>query len=66
MPIDNEKGSLQKIISGVPQGSIVEPTLFNLFFNNFLLFILIVSVHNFADNNSLSNIAENINSLKRT
>ena len=66
MPIDNEKGSLQKIISGVPQGSIVEPTLFNLFFNNFLLFILIVSVHNFADNNSLSNIAENIDSLKRT
>ena len=66
MPIDNEKSSLQKIISGVPQGSIVEPTLFNLFFNNFLLFILIVSVHNFADNNSLSNIAENIDSLKRT
>ena len=66
MPIDNEKGSLQKIISGVPQGSIVEPTLFNLFFNNFLLFILIVSVHNFADNNSLSNIAENIDSLKQT
>ena len=66
MPIDNEKGSLQKIISGVPQGSVVEPTLFNLFFNNFLLFILIVSVHNFADNNSLSNIAENIDSLKRT
>ena len=66
MPIDNEKSSLQKIISGVPQGSIVEPTLFNLFFNNFLLFILIASVHNFADDNSLSNIAENIDSLKRT
>ena len=66
MRINNGKSSLQNIILGVPQGSIVGRTLFNLFFNDFLLFILIASVHNLADDNSLSNIAETIDSLKQT
>ena len=63
--LNNEKRSLQYIISGVPQSSIVGPTLFNLFFNDFLLFILIASVRNFTDDNSLSKIAKTINSLKQ-
>lgn len=53
---NNEKGILQNKISGVPQGSIVEPTSSNLFFNDFL-FNLIAAVHNFADKNNISNIA---------
>ena len=64
--INNEKSSLQDIISGVSEGSVVGSTLFNLFFNNFLLFILIASVQNFADDNSLSNITKTIDSLKQT
>ena len=64
MRINNEKSSLQNIISGVPQSSIVAHTLFNLFFNDFLLFILIASVQNIADDNSLSNIAKTIDNLK--
>ena len=64
--INNEKNSLQNIISGVPQGSLVRPTLFNLFFNYFLLFILIVSVHNFTYDISLSNVAKTTDSLKQT
>ena len=64
MRINNEKNSFQNIISGVPQGSIVGSTLFSLFFNNFL-FILIASVHKFADDNSLSNTAKSIDSLKQ-
>ena len=52
MRIYNEKSSLQNIISRVPQSSVVGTTLFNPFFNNFLLFILIASVHDFADDNS--------------
>ena len=59
MRINNEKSILQNIIAGVPQGYTVGPTLFNLFLNDFL-FILIASVHNFVDDNSLSNIAKTI------
>ena len=66
MRIKNEKSSLQNITSRMPQSSIVEPTLFNPFFNDFLLFILIASVHNFTDDNNLSNIAKTIDSLKQT
>ena len=65
MRINSEKSILQNIISGVPRDSIVGLTLFNLFFNNSLLFILIESVHNFADDNSLSNIVNIFDSLKK-
>ena len=44
----------------------VGSTLFNPFFDDFLWFILIVSNHNFADDNSLSNIAKTVNNLKQT
>ena len=37
----------------VPQGSILDPILYNLFFNDFFYFILLATVHNFADCNSL-------------
>ena len=62
--INNEESTSQNIISGVPQDSVVGITLFNLFFNDFLLFILIASVYNFED--AISNIAKTVDSLKQT
>ena len=62
--INNVHSSFQNVISGVPQESIVGPTLFNCFFNNFFYFIDKASVHNFADDNFLSAFESNIKNLK--
>ena len=62
--INNVHNRFQNVISGVPQGSIVGPTLFNCFFNDFFYFIEKASVHNFADYNSLSAFESNIKNLK--
>ena len=49
-----------KVISDVPQGSIVVTILFNCFFNDFYYFIENANVHNFADGNTLTTFAQNV------
>ena len=62
--INNVHSRFQNVFSGVPQGSIVSPTLFNCFFNDFFSFSDKASVHNCADDNSLSAFESNIKNLK--
>ena len=62
--INNVHSRFQNVIPGVPQGFIVRPTLFNCFFNDFFYFIDKTSVHNLADDNSLSAFESNIKNLK--
>ena len=50
-------GILKSIISGVPQGSILGPILFNIFINDLFYFIEGSNLYNFADDNSLSDNA---------
>ena len=61
--INNTLSEFNKVISGVPQGSIVGPILFNCFFNDFYYFIENAKVHNFADDNTLTTFAQNVRNL---
>ena len=64
--INDTKIDFQKIISGVPQGSITGPILFNFSINDLFFFVSSASVYNFADDNSLSAAAKTVTELKNT
>ena len=57
--INNTYSNYQKIISDVPQGSILEPIIFNLI-NDLFFFVSHVSLHNFVDGSILFAFAERI------
>ena len=60
---NNKQSEVETIISGVTQGSIFGPVLFNIFFNDFFFFIPKASVHNFVDDNTLCSFAKTLRGL---
>ena len=61
--IGNVLSNFQILLSGVPQGSILGPILFNIFINDILLWMQDSTMHNFADDNTISAFAKNIPDL---
>ena len=61
--INNICSDFLKILSGVPQGSILGPILFNIFLNDLFLGLKNTDLQNFADDNNITAVCDQLPDL---
>ena len=64
--INNIFSAFDNILSGVPQGSILGPILFNIFLHDLFLCIKKSYLHNFADDNTITVTCNTLTGLLKT
>ena len=62
--IGNNYSEWDTLIKGVPQGSILDPVLFNVFITDIFHFVQDSTIYNYADDNALSYSDTNINTVR--
>ena len=61
--INNTYSVFQVLLSGVPEESILDPILFNIFINDLLFWIENAELHNFTDDNTISYTEKSLEEL---